>query len=229
MNLQQLQKLISDFNSYTKNTYSHLRQDILTVLLYNYKTNGYFVEFGALDGKKDSNTYLLEKEYGWTGILAEPGKIFHNDLKLNRSCIVDTRAVTNKTGDFLDFKETHAHLGLSGIVEHVYNCNDEHVSLRKASEGNIYKVETVSLNDLLSTHNAPFEIDYMSVDTEGSETLILEAFDFSKHQIGLISVEHNYVEKHRQKVKDILFPLGYKRIMHEFSKCDDWFILDKLF
>lgn len=229
INNEKLLKIEQDIQSYNGETYSHLGQDVLAVTLFNHKKDGYFVEFGALDGVKDSNTYLLESKYNWTGILAEPGKIFHQKLAESRKCNVDKRAVTNITGQFLDFKETHAHLGLSGIVDHVFNCGDEHVNLRKSSDGEIYKVETVTLNDLLNHYNAPYHIDYMSIDTEGSEPMILEAFDFSKHEIALISVEHNYVERSRQKIKDILFPLGYKRILHNHSKCDDWFVLDKLF
>ena len=38
------------------------------------------------------------------------------------------------------------------------------------------------------------EIDYLSIDTEGSEFLILKNFDFQKHTIKLITVEHNYAE-----------------------------------
>lgn len=53
-----------------------------------------------------------------------------------------------------------------------------HSNLRK--KGKNYHVETVSLLDLLNEHNAPYEIDYLSIDTEGSEFDILKAFDFKK-------------------------------------------------
>lgn len=229
MNLEILLKLQEEFNTFKGNTTSQLGQDIIARILSGNKNNGYFVEFGALDGKKDSNTYILEKELNWKGILAEPGKIFHFDINRNRNCHIDYRAVTDKTGQLLDFKETHAHLGLSGLVDYVFACGDEHVPLRKQSAGETYKVESVCLNDLLKTYDAPYDIDYMSIDTEGSEPIILESFDFSHHQIKFITVEHNYVEKNRQRIKEVLFANGYKRIMHDISKIDDWFILERLF
>lgn len=45
--------------------------------------NGIFLEVGANDGIRQSNTYIYEKEYGWKGILIEPS-IWFNKLKDNR-------------------------------------------------------------------------------------------------------------------------------------------------
>ena len=59
------------------------------------------------------------------------------------------------------------------IGENYYN------SLKTALEnGAKYKVETISLNDMLELHNAPLIIDYLSIDTEGSEYEILSCLDF---------------------------------------------------
>ena len=33
---------------------------------------GYFVELGANDGVRQSNTYKLQRHFGWTGLLIEP-------------------------------------------------------------------------------------------------------------------------------------------------------------
>ena len=62
---------LREFVSKDQTTYSQIKQDLF-VLYYYQDTPGYFVEFGALDGVDTSNTYLLEKEHGWKGILAEP-------------------------------------------------------------------------------------------------------------------------------------------------------------
>ncbi len=40
--------------------------------LFKGKKNGIFVEIGAFDGIKYSNTYNLEVDYGWAGLCIEP-------------------------------------------------------------------------------------------------------------------------------------------------------------
>jgi len=79
------------------------------------------------------------------------------------------------------------------------------------------------LLDLLIRHNAPKHVDFLSVDTEGSEFEILNAFDFSKYSFGAICVEHNYLEN-RPKVQQILVANGYRQVYPELSDFDDWFI-----
>ena len=51
---------------------SQLGQDFLALASAGFKRGGYFVEFGATDGKLPFNTNALEKLFGWGGILAEP-------------------------------------------------------------------------------------------------------------------------------------------------------------
>lgn len=57
-----------------KNSQAQLYQDLFALSIFGKDFAGYFVEFGATDGKSLSNTFLLEKDYGWRGLLAELGK-----------------------------------------------------------------------------------------------------------------------------------------------------------
>ena len=63
---------------------------------------------------------------------------------------------------------------------------------------------------LLTKYNAPKEIDYLSIDTEGSEFEILNNFDFDRHQIKVITCEHNFTPM-RSKIFDLLIRNGYAR------------------
>ena len=84
---------------------SQLRQDLFVLNQLNYKKGGYFVEFGATNGIDLSNTYLLEKNFGWQGILAEPSIGWHNDLIKNRKCNIDKNCVWIKSNELLNFNE----------------------------------------------------------------------------------------------------------------------------
>jgi Methyltransferase FkbM domain len=53
----------------------------------------------------------------------------------------------------------------------------------------------------LRLHAAPKEVDLLSVDTEGSEFDILQAFPFDEYNFGFVCVEHHtdYEEKRMAK------------------------------
>ena len=91
-----------------------------------------------------------------------------------------------------------------------------------------YPVTTIALNDLLEAHAAPRVIDYMSVDTEGSEYRILKAFDFSKYDVRMMTVEHNFCEPDRENIRVLLAVNGFTRVFTELSKWDDWYVKDAL-
>ena len=88
----------------------------------------------------------------------------------------------------------------------------------------MYQVETICLGDLLDQYNAPETIQFMSIDTEGSELDILRSFDFSSRNIKSICVEHNYIKKNREMIEILLTSNGYTRVYAEISKWDDWYI-----
>ncbi len=204
---------------------SQLGQDLLVAYLTkNIVRPKYFVEFGAANGLHHSNTWLLEKKLGWQGILAEPAKCWHKKLLEQRSSKIDYRCVAPISGEEVEFLEVEGDESsnvLSTTVE--FASRDCHSNLRKAAYKK-YKVATISLVDLLEFHNAPEKIDYLSIDTEGSEFEIINHFDFSKYRISIISIEHNLDKIHRDKIFDKLTENGFKRVFQNISKFDDWYV-----
>lgn len=199
---------------------AQLQQDFLALFIQNIqkKGKGFFVEFGAADGITYSNTFLLEKSFEWTGIVSEPAKIWHKDLAKNRDCLIDLRCVWAESKKFLQFNEVKEP---EYSTLDSYSNSDHHQNIR--DKGKRYSVETVSLEELLCFHNAPKNISYLSIDTEGSEYSILQAFDFSKYTFDLITVEHNFTES-RLRIKNLLNENGYIRILNEYSEWDDWYV-----
>ena len=197
---------------------SQLRQDLFVLVQLGFKRNGFFVEFGATNGVSLSNTYLLEKDYGWHGILVEPVRSWYSELKKNRAARIDNRCVWRLSDKELEFTEATTP-ELSTLTKFV--TADLHSNARIPRV--IYSVKTVTLGDLLIDHNAPRNIDYLSIDTEGSEYEILSSFDFKNTSFNVITVEHNYTPA-RQKLYKLLTENGYRRVMQEISQFDDWYV-----
>jgi FkbM family methyltransferase len=190
--------------------YSQLGQDLWVVS--RIAEPGYFVDIGATDGIYNSNSYLLEGR-GWSGICVEPDEKIFNSLKANRSCHVENIAI---------YKESNLELNLilagefSTLEEYI--GADHHRSLRENRP--LQTVKTLTLDDLLAKYEAPKRIDYLSLDTEGSELDILESFSWA-YEVSLISVEHNN-SKNKDSLAALLESKGYK-LAPEKSEWDFWY------
>jgi FkbM family methyltransferase len=241
LNQEIFESLIFVKNNLLRNPNSNLYFDFLNYLLSNIhlsfsqrfqdifvdwmlkKKNGIFVEFGACDGIDFSNTYYLEKYLGWTGILIEPAKSWHNDIQINRpNSIVDFRCVSSQSGNEVDFYE-NTELKLSSSNSKFFSKNS-------------YKVKTISLNDvfveykekLLKNSNESNSIDFISIDTEGNEYEILKNFDFNKYLPKIVIVEHNFDPIKSRQLKELFESHNYQNIFPELSAYDYFFVLKEV-
>lgn len=218
------QKNITKFIKYSKISPSQLGQDIFVLEKLNYMKKGFFVEFGADDGIKLSNTYLLEKEFNWSGIVAEPAIIHRDILKKNRNCHIENKCVFSESGKVSYFTETKI-TELSFLNKHP--PNDQKVDEELANErknGLTYKVETISLNDLLQKYNCPKIFEYLSIDTEGTEYEIIKNLNFNRFLPKIITIEHNYDKIIRDKIFNLLTKYKYTRTLKKVSHWDDWYV-----
>ena len=90
------------------------------------------------------------------------------------------------------------------------------------------KVKTKSLNDIFVEFFNSSPIDYMSVDTEGSELDILSNFDFDKFGPSILTVEHNFTAL-QDGIDKLLFANGYVRRFKDFTAFDAWYIRPNAF
>jgi FkbM family methyltransferase len=197
---------------------SEIDQELIAFILNG--TGGYFVEFGACDGIIGSNTYFLEKHQGWNGVLVEPIPEWFSEIERNRSAKSFKYAVHPINGMKLAFKEA-SQRGLSTLSG--YEHADRHGDRRVSGEGKTYEVITITLQELLIRANAPKQIDFLSIDTEGSEFEILSKFPFEEYVFKFITVEHNNSEN-QEKLKVLMNSKGYIEILPEFSGGDWWFV-----
>ncbi|NOX39472.1 MAG: FkbM family methyltransferase [Alphaproteobacteria bacterium] len=194
-------------------------QDVWALFECDAKKGGYFVDFGATNGTTMSNSLILARKFGWSGIVAEPNPVFHERLHRLRKCDISVKCVHSHSAGTLDFI----------CAEHPMFSR-----LGVASEGaQIAQIEqtipaqTISLNDLLDEYDAPDLIDFISIDTEGSEFDILSAFDFSKRRVNMFTIEHNF-QPRRDQINSLMQENGYVRRFAEMSRFDDWYIRNDL-
>ena len=203
---------------------SENNQEFFVLDTVHYKKNGYFIDIGAADGITASNTFILEKWYNWFGICVDPNPVFLQSLFNCRNSAVSTLCVHAESGKVLPFKFFNDDKGFfgwnfrSGLKEHVSSINDD--IDKSFSTINVF---SISLNDLLKLYNAPKNIDYLSLDVEGSEYAILSTFDFDEYDIKCITVEHCFTEQ-RDKIYQLLSKNGYSRVYEERSGQEDWYV-----
>jgi len=179
------------------------------------KQNLFFVDIGAHDGLSCSNSAYMEFFLNWKGICIEPHPDLFNLLQESRNCILYNCCVSD-IDDNVDFVVIDGDAdALSGIYKNMTQEHkvrfEEHVKMY----GGSYRVQNLksrSLNSILE-ENKISHIDYLSIDTEGSEFSIIRNIDFSKYTIDTISAENN--DPNDLSVRNFLESNGYRYI----TKC----------
>ena len=105
----------------SENYKSQIGQDkYISGVIFKNKKNGYFIELGAVDGIKLSNTYYFEKELNWKGICIEPNLKYKELLSSNRNCHTATELVYSTSGEYKEFSVVNSD-ELSGMSNHLGN------------------------------------------------------------------------------------------------------------
>jgi len=161
---------------------------------------GYFLDLAAADGITHSNTYVLEKHFGWGGLCIEPNPAFYRQLLQNRDCLADSSVVSDRR-EVLPFRVDNGQLG--GIVA---DDTDNNASTRgeQMQNATIISLQTKTINEILVDNKVPEFIDYFSLDIEGSEERIISTLDFNSYQFKCITIE-----RPTEKVNEALFDNGY--------------------
>jgi len=159
----------------------------------NFK-NGYYIEIGANDGVRYSNTLFLEKNLNWSGILIEPSNRFNllkkyrgkNNKLFNLACC--SFEEKNKIKEYI-------YADLSTFSKDKYK---DKISLEKylnhidksfSDKFYNFRAPVKPLNDLLIQSRAPKIIDFFSLDVEGEELQVLQGINFREYSFKFILIE----------------------------------------
>jgi FkbM family methyltransferase len=208
---------------------SQCGQDVFVIdKVFHRKRHGFFLEIGGGDGKYLSNTIILEVYFGWRGMLAEPTGAFEAMVRNRPTAICDHVAIagTRKTVRLFEITDKGQALmnpdvaggnTLLSVIEEAEATQPRGTMPEWAAVTKSYLVEAITLDDLLTKHNAPPTIDYFSFDVEGSEYEILKDFPFEKWKFNCISVETPSAE-----LNHLLLANEYSLVKKDVL---DWFYL----
>jgi len=207
--------------------FSQIEQDKYFIEnIIKYKPNGFFLEIGGYDGITGSNTYFLEKYLNWDGIVVECNPTLVEKCKQTRDCYICDKALYEKDdceitftipcgSDIIGGKEQLG--GIKTLLK-----PESLVAFRNSySKRKDIKVMTININTLLESHKI-YNIDYVSLDVEGGELSILKTWDFNKHKVKFLTVEHGNITHYQKSINEVLTSKGFS--LHRNNKWDDEYI-----
>jgi hypothetical protein len=200
--------------------HAQYQQDMFALWHTGLKRGGVFVEFGAADGILHSNTFVLEDRFNWSGVLIEPHPDFFRLAKANRPRSTVINGVADPTygaGGSVDFVLADQLSSIRG-----YHVRDKHSESRKDLRS--VRVACLNLTSTLLRQIPSRTIDFMSIDTEGSELEIVTGFDFSQLDVSCLCVEVNDRAKDAEAIVQHLASAGFEQAFSRRVTRDDlWF------
>ena len=187
------------------------------------RDGGVFIEAGANDGVRQSNTYYFEKIRGWTGLLVEPVPELAAECRKNRRASVVREAALVER----EVAGATVELHVAGLMSTVAGAlgdgaaTAEHVAAGRAVQGlaetRTIRVPARTLSALIDEAGLVGEIDLLSLDVEGAEEAALRGLDLWRHTPRFICVEVRdeaaiaAVLGERYRVAEVLTDVGTHR------------------
>jgi FkbM family methyltransferase len=187
---------------------------------------GSYIEMGALDGVKYSNSYVFNKGLKWRGVMIELMKNNFDKLVRNRQSEIATiNAGVCDVPRTLHYTDNAIGPAVGGIYEFSTQSFRErwwkNISLDSPS---VHEIECNTLDSLLLRH-APENVffDFFSLDVEGAEFAVLQSVDWKRIGFGIIFVEAgHYNEMKNLAMRGLVESQGYT-FLEDFHR-SYWFV-----
>lgn len=189
-------------------THSQYLEDIIIDKFLGLKSSGFYIDVGAFDPIKFSNTKRFY-DRGWTGINIDPNpkviEVFNKqrDRDINLNVGVSNQEAILRAVRFEGFNS--------------YSLSDSLVSHRK-SEGNIVAdeldISVLRLDSIFLQHVGDKDIDFLSVDADGLDLEVLQSNDWNRFRPKVVCVEtitDNFEDKStKNKIHAFMLQNNYK-------------------
>ena len=184
--------------------------------IFEEKEGGFFVDVGAHDGIYLSNTAVFEKEYSWKGICIEPSQASSVIISSRPNsrvvvCCVSDEAFSNKIVKFRQCNPREVSMSMFDDDGEYEEKENEYTDKYKICK---------TLNSILLENNAPKDIDYVSIDTEGCEYRVIKDFPFKEWNVSAVTIANNFhlgtpeKKENGKKIKKLMESSGFYLFRH---------------
>ncbi|ORA46309.1 hypothetical protein BST22_22165 [Mycolicibacterium chubuense] len=143
------------------------------------RRGGTFIELGANDGLQASNTFLLEQELSWSGILIEPIPQLADEAQRNRPRATVICAAASSSSE-------------CAIIDMAYEDLTSKVEMSGSGGVSVATTTLSTVIDHVAKGRAP---DLLSIDVEGHELDVIAGLDLKRHRPRWILVESDRPEQ----------------------------------
>lgn len=206
--LQRLQAKYGEFRN-SENAEEWIVRDF-----FNDRREGVFVDVGANDYQKFSNTYYLEAVLGWSGIAIDPQSKFAEQYRLHRPRTKFQALFVSDSSD----REAVLNVPENGLIASA----DAQFARTGGRDATPLRVPTSTLDDILDRAGIA-HVDFLTMDIELAEPGALRGFSIERFRPALVCVEaHPEV---RQQILDYFAAHGYT-VVGKYLRADTdnlWF------
>ncbi len=198
------------FPSKCQKTYSQCGEDIIAAFAFMKLeiSDPYYVDIGAHDPYLFSNTALFY-ERGCSGICIEPDPYCFNKIKKARkrdTCLPFGISESNSSIPFYVMSARTLNTFSKKEAEHLQRDYGYAIE-------NILEIKTYTINDVLEKY-AKRRPNFISLDAEGIDDIILKTFDFSRFAPELFCIEtiefsHDKQQKKNTAIIEYMASEGY--------------------
>jgi FkbM family methyltransferase len=203
-------------------SYGQFNEDSFILSQYT-QSFGYAIEVGGADGINGSPTKCLE-DLGWKTLLIEPNPQLFTKAKEVRPYVFNCAA-----GDTNEDNVGMTIYTLSGGNETACSGLNPDVKLVEQHQHLIedQRIELVNkrtLNSLINKWEFDLgetipNIDFVSIDTEGTELDVMKGFNIEKYQPKIIALENNFEDYNYRRTM-----FGYRYILYNRIGVNDYYI-----
>jgi FkbM family methyltransferase len=173
---------------------------------------GVFIDIGASDGIEISNTYFFESHMDWVGLCLEPHDGYYKSLVKNRNCKC-LNVCASDEDTTVKFNEINGYCSMvSGIEENYSHIMRDRINQEIGEYGgsqNIVDKPSFKLSTLMNNYGIQ-HVDYLSVDTQGSELRVLKGTELDEIDVISVAVTSETEEGIVEFLKSNKFEIKFK-------------------